>query len=153
MPTSEIKLRVENAVKDAMRARDKQRLGALRLMTAELKRVEVDERIELDDNRVLAIFDRMVKQRKDSLAQYEQAGREDLAAQEKFELALLREFMPDALDDEALAKLVAEAVSSTGASSMKDMGPVMAALRPQVQGRADMGQVSELVKKALAGQG
>jgi uncharacterized protein YqeY len=153
MPTSEIKLRVENAVKDAMRARDKQRLGALRLMTAELKRVEVDERIELDDARVLAIFDRMVKQRKDSLAQYEQAGREDLAAQEKFELALLREFMPDALDDDALAKLVAEAIGSTGATSMKDMGPVMAALRPQVQGRADMGQVSELVKKALAGQG
>jgi len=136
-----------------MRARDKQRLGALRLMTAELKRVEVDERIELDDARVLAIFDRMVKQRKDSLAQYEQAGREDLAAQEKFELALLREFMPDALDDDALAKLVAEAIGSTGATSMKDMGPVMAALRPQVQGRADMGQVSELVKKALAGQG
>ncbi|HKI73486.1 MAG TPA: GatB/YqeY domain-containing protein [Pseudomonadales bacterium] len=148
---SEIKQRVDNAVKDAMRARDKQRVGALRLMTAEMKRVEVDERIELDDARVLQIFDKLVKQRKDSLAQYKQAGRDDLAAQEQFELDLLKEFMPDALDEAAIAELVDEAIKETGATAMKDMGQVMGALRPKVQGRADMGQVSALVKSRLAG--
>ena len=150
MPTSEIKTRVENAVKDAMRARDKQRLGALRLTMAEIKRVEVDERIELDDARVLAVFDKMVKQRKESLAQYEQAGRADLAEQEQFELDLLREFMPEALDESAIVALIDAALRETGASSVKEMGQVMAALRPKVQGRADMAQVSALVKARLA---
>ena len=132
-----------------MRARDKQRLGALRPMTAELKRVEVDERIELDDTRVLAVLDKMVKQRNDSLSQYVQAGRDDLADQERFELALLREFMPEALDEAAIAALVDEAIAGCGATSMKDMGQVMAALRPNVQGRADMGAVSAMVKARL----
>ena len=149
MSASEIKQRIENAVKDAMRARDKQRVGALRLITAELKRVEVDERIELDDTRVLAVLDKMVKQRNDSLSQYEQAGRDDLADQERFELALIREFMPEALDEAAIAALVDEAIAGCGATSMKDMGQVMAALRPNVQGRADMGAVSALVKARL----
>lgn len=133
-----------------MRARDKQRVGALRLVTAELKRVEVDERIELDDSRVLAVLDKMVKQRKDSLAQYAQAGRDDLVNQEQFELDLLKEFMPAPLDASAIAELVDETIVETGAGSMKDMGQVMAALRPKVQGRADMGAVSNLVKQKLA---
>lgn len=148
--TSRIKVDVENAVKDAMRARDKQRVGALRLITAELKRVEVDERIELDDARVLQVFDKLIKQRKDSLSQYQSAGRDDLAGQEQFEIDLLRQFMPEALDDAAIAALVDEAVAETGATSMKDMAKVMAALRPRVQGRADMGAVSALVKAKLA---
>lgn len=132
-----------------MRARDKQRLGALRLVSAEMKRIEVDERIELDDARVLAIFDKMAKQRRDSLSQYQQAGRDDLVAQEQFELDLLKEFMPAALDEAEIKALVAEVISETGASGMKDMGKVMAALKPKVQGRADMGQISNLVKAGL----
>jgi uncharacterized protein len=151
MTSSPIKQRVESAVKDAMRARDKQRLGALRLMSSELKRVEVDERIELDDARILQIFDKMAKQRKDSLAQYQSAGRQDLVDQESFELDLLREFMPELLDEAAIATLVANAIRAVGATSMKAMGQVMAELRPQVQGRADMGVVSDLVKRQLSG--
>jgi hypothetical protein len=153
MPTSEIKARVDAAVKDAMRARDKQRLGALRLIAAEFKRVEVDERIELDDTRVLSIFDKMIKQRKDSLSQYQAAARDDLADQETFELDLIREFMPEALDEAAVDALIADAVAETGASSIKDMGQVMGVLRPKVQGRADMGQVSALVKARLSDNG
>ena len=149
MPDSEIRTRVDSAVKDAMRARDKQRLAALRMMSAEMKRVEVDERIELDDTRVLAIFDKMAKQRRDSLSQYKDAGRDDLVAQEQFELDLLQEFMPAALDEAEIEALVAEAISETGASGMKDMGQVMAALKPKVQGRADMADVSKLVKAGL----
>ncbi|MCB1692192.1 MAG: GatB/YqeY domain-containing protein [Pseudomonadales bacterium] len=149
--SSEIKSRIDNDVKDAMRARDKQRLGTLRLITAELKRVEVDERIELDDTRVLAILDKMSKQRKDSLAQYEQAGRQDLADQESFELDVIKEYMPSAMSEAELEAAVAGAIASTGASTMKDMGQVMAALRPAVQGRADMGAVSNLVKQRLSG--
>lgn len=148
--TSPIKERVEEAVKDAMRARDKQRVGALRMVTAEFKKVEVDERIELDDTRVLQILDKMVKQRKDSLEQYEKAGRDDLVAQEAFELELIAEFLPEGLDESAIAALVEEAIAESGASSMKDMGAVMGALRPKVQGRADMGQVSALVKARLS---
>lgn len=147
---SEIKSRIDNAVKDAMRARDKQRLGALRLIAAEFKRVEVDERIELDDERVLAILDKMAKQRKDSLSQFIDAGRKDLADQEQFEIDLLAEFMPEALEESAIIALVEDAISQTGAGSMKDMGQVMGILRPKVQGRADMGQVSALVKQKLA---
>lgn len=149
MSVSNIKERVDGAVKDAMRARDKQRLRALRMIAAEFKRVEVDERVELDDQRCLAIFDKMVKQRKDSLAQYESAGRKDLVDQEQFELDLIAEFMPEALSDEALASMVAAAIDEAGASSMKDMGEVMGILKPQVQGRADMGEVSRLVKQQL----
>ncbi|MEX2327564.1 MAG: GatB/YqeY domain-containing protein [Pseudomonadales bacterium] len=152
MTTSEIKARVDAAVKDAMRARDKQRLGALRLIAAEFKRVEVDERIELDDTRVLSILDKMTKQRKDSLSQYQAAGRQDLADQEAFELDLLAEFMPEALDEDEITVLIADAVAETGASTIKDMGAVMGVLRPKVQGRADMGQVGALVKEKLTGQ-
>jgi hypothetical protein len=149
MSSSAIKERFESAVKDAMRAREKQRLGVLRLVMSEFKRVEVDERIELDDNRVLVILDKMVKQRRDSLSQYQQAGRDDLAGQESFELDLLKEFMPEALDEATITALIDQAISETQADSMKDMGKVMGVVRPQVQGRADMGAVSAIIKQKL----
>jgi uncharacterized protein YqeY len=149
MPSSEIKQRVDAAVKDAMRAREKQRLGALRLIMAEIKRIEVDERIELEDERVLAILDKMLKQRHDSLTQYQSAGRDDLAAQESFEIALIQEFLPAALSDSEIESLIAAAIESSGADSMQAMGQVMAILRPPMQGRADMGKVSALVKQRL----
>ena len=149
MPSSDIKSRIEAAVKDAMRAREKQRLGVLRLVMSEFKRIEVDERIELDDNRALVILDKMTKQRKDSLSQFEKAGRDDLVQQESFELDLIKEFMPEALDETTIASLIDEAITETGASSMKDMGQVMAVIRPQVQGRADMGAISAMVKGKL----
>lgn len=147
--SSPIKSEIDSAVKDAMRARDKQRLGVLRLIMAEFKRIEVDERIELDDTRVLAVLDKMTKQRKDSLDQYEKAGRDDLAAQESFELGVLSEYMPESLSDAEIAALIDAAVTEIGAASMKDMGNLMAVLRPKLQGRADMGLVSQLVKSRL----
>ena len=147
--SSPLKTEIESAVKDAMRARDKQRLGVLRLMMAEFKRIEVDERIELDDTRILAILDKMNKQRKDSLDQYEKAGRDDLAAQESFELDVIAEYMPEALGSAEVEALLEAAVAETGASSMKDMGALMAVLKPQLQGRADMSLVSQLVKARL----
>lgn len=132
-----------------MRARDKQRLGVLRLMMSEFKRIEVDERIELDDARILSILDKMTKQRKDSLSQFEAAGRNDLAEQESFELGVIAEYMPEALSDEEVATLLEEAISETGATSMKDMGSLMANLKPRLQGRADMAAVSQMVKAKL----
>ena len=141
---------VSAEIKTAMKARDKQRLGALRLMMAEFKRVEVDERIELDDARVLVILDKMNKQRRDSLKQYADAGRQDLADQEALEIAIIEEFLPQGLSAEEIDQLVADAVGATGAASMQDMGKVMGILKPQIQGRADMGEVSALVKKQLA---
>ena len=142
---------VKDAVKQAMRAKDKPRLGALRLAAAEFKRVEVDERIEIDDERALALLDKMVKQRRDSIRQYEEAGRDYLADTEKFEVSVISEFLPEALSEDELAKLVADAVAQTGATGMQDMGKLMGVLKPQVQGRADMAQVSQLVKANLAG--
>lgn len=148
--SSPIRNQVEAAVKDAMRARDKQRLGVLRLIMAEFKRIEVDERTELSDERVLAILDKMVKQRKDSLEQYKSAGRDDLAEQEQFELSVIDEYTPDALSEAEVQALVEAAIAETGASSMQDMGALMANLRPKLQGRADMGAVSKLVKAQLS---
>ena len=142
--------RVADQVKIAMKARDKQRLAALRLMMAEFKRVEVDERIELDDARVLAILDKMTKQRKDSQEQFKEAGRTDLEEKEGFELAIIGEFMPEQLGKEEIADLVATVISQIGASGMQDMGKVMGILKPKVQGKADMSQVSALVKSRLS---
>ena len=133
-----------------MKARDKPRLGALRLIMADFKRIEVDERIELDDERVLVILDKMTKQRKDSLKQFEDAGREDLANQEALEIAVIAEFLPDQLSDDEVSGLVKAAIAETGAASMQDMGKVMAIVKPQVQGKADMGAVSGLVKAQLS---
>jgi hypothetical protein len=147
--SSELVSRIRDAVKDAMRARDKARLGTLRLVTAEIQRVEVDERASVDDARALTILDRMIKQRLDSEAQYRAAGREDLADAEAAEIAVIREFLPAPLDDAELTALVDAAVAETGAEGMRDMGRVMGVLKPKVQGRADMGAVSARVKARL----
>lgn len=146
---SAIKTKLNDAVKDAMRAKDKERLATLRLATSALKQVEVDERIELDDTRVLAILDKMVKQRKDSVEQFTQGGRDDLAQKELAEIEVLKEFLPEAMDDAAIAAIIQAAIAETGAEGMKDMGNVMAIVKPQVQGRADMGAVSKKVKELL----
>ena len=147
--SSPIKTEIESAVKDAMRARDKQRLGVLRLIMSEFKRIEVDERIELDDTRVLTVLEKMNKQRRDSLEQFEKAGRTDLADQESFELGVIAEYTPEALSEQEVQELVNSAIAETGSSSMKDMGNLMAVLRPKLQGRADMSLVSKMVKTQL----
>jgi uncharacterized protein YqeY len=144
-----MKIQLKDAMKEAMRAKDKQRLSAIRLVQAEIKRVEVDERIDIDDARVLAILDKMVKQRRDSITQYEAAGRQELADIEIAEINVIQDFLPTALTVAEIAELVQSAISQTGAASMADMGKVMGILRPQVQGRADTGAVSGLVKAAL----
>ncbi len=146
---SEIKAKLNDAVKSAMRAKDKERLSTLRLATSALKQIEVDERVELDDTRVLSVIDKMVKQRKDSAEQFTQGGREDLAEKELAEIEVLKEFLPAALDSADIEALVKDAISQTGAEGMKDMGKVMGVVKPQVQGRADMGEVSKLVKSLL----
>ncbi len=134
-----------------MRSKDKPRLGVVRLVLAAIKQREVDERIELDDTQVLAVLDKMVKQRRDSVKQYTDAGRQDLADQESYEISVLQEYLPAALDDAELEALIKDAISSTGAASMQDMGKVMGVLKPQVQGRADMGAVSQKIKQQLSG--
>ena len=144
-----LKTQIQDDVKSAMRARDQKRLTALRLITAAIKQIEVDKRIEVDDRIVLAILDKMVKQRRESLEQYESAGRDDLAAQETFELELIAVYLPEALSDEEVAALIKQAVADTGASSIRDMGAVMNQLRGELQGRADMKAVSSAVKELL----
>lgn len=148
---SELKQQISTATTDAMRARDKARLGALRLINADIQRLEVDSRKVLSDEDVLGVLNRMVKQRQDSLQQFEAAGREDLAQVERFEIAVIREFMPEPLSQVALEAEIDAAIAATGASSMKDMGALMGVLRPRVQGRADMSAVSARVKARLAG--
>jgi len=144
-----LKSQIQDDVKSAMRARDQKRLTALRLITAAIKQIEVDKRIEMDDQTVLAVLDKMVKQRRESLEQFESAGRDDLAAQEKFELELIAVYLPEALGDDEVAALIKQAIADTGASSIRDMGAVMNALRGEVQGRADMKAVSSIVKELL----
>ena len=143
--------RVNEDVKAAMKAREAERLGTLRLLTAALKQREVDERITLDDAGVVAVIEKMLKQRKDSIAQYEQAGRQDLADAEKREVAILSAYLPQQLSEAELAAAVAKAVAESGAKSPADMGKVMAIVKPLVAGKADMGKVSALVKARLAG--
>jgi uncharacterized protein YqeY len=149
LPLSTLKGQIQEDVKSAMRAREQKRLTALRLITAAIKQVEVDQRIEMDDAAILAVLDKMVKQRRDSLEQYQAAGRDDLAAQEQFELDLISSYLPEALSEDELSALIKQAVADTGASSMRDMGAVMNKLREQVQGRADMKAVSNAVKAQL----
>jgi len=149
MPESSLKSAISEAMKDAMRARDKARLGTLRLALSEIKRIEVDERIDPDDTRILSILDKMVKQRRESVKQYEAGGRQDLADQENAEIEILQEFLPAALSDSELTSIVVAAIDATGAASMKDMGKVMGQVKPQVAGRADMGKVSALIKAQL----
>ena len=138
-------------VKTAMKARDKERLATLRLIQAEFKRIEVDERVEIDDARALAVLDKMVKQRRDSAQQYADAGRDELAAQENAEIAVIQAYLPAQLGDDELNAMIDEAIAASGASGMQAMGAVMGVLKPKVQGRADMGAVSQLVKARLAG--
>jgi len=137
-------------MKSAMKDKDKQRLTTIRLILSAVKQVEVDERIDVDDQRLLAILDKMAKQRRESISQYEQAEREDLADIERAELAIISTYLPEALSQQQITELVEQAISSTSASSMKDMGKVMATLKPQLQGRADMSQVSVLIKSKLS---
>ena len=144
-----LKAQIQEDVISAMRARDQKRLTALRLITAAIKQIEIDQRIEIDDQIVLGILDKMVKQRRESLEQFESAGRDDLVAQERFELDLISVYLPEALSDEEVAALISQALADTGASSIRDMGAVMNILRAQVQGRADMKAVSSAVKAKL----
>lgn len=146
---SAIKAQITEQMKDAMRAKDKARLGTIRLMLAELKRIEVDERIELDDARVLAVLDKMVKQRKDSIAQYLAAERPELADKEQQETEVIKTFLPQPLSDDEVNHIIDAAIAETGATGMQAMGQVMAIIKPQLQGRADMGDVSKQVKAKL----
>jgi len=148
---SPLKQRIQSDVTDAMRAKDKARLGTLRLVTAAIKQIEVDTRDELDDPGVLAVLEKMLKQRRDSLQQYTDAGRQDLADQESFEIGIIEAYMPAALPAQELAALIDAAIAEAGAESMRDMGKVMGLLKSQVQGRADLGAVSGAVKQKLAG--
>jgi uncharacterized protein YqeY len=138
-------------MKSAMKARDKERLSTIRLILAEFKRIEVDERIEVDDARALVVLDKMVKQRRDSAEQFTSAGRDELAATENAEIAVIQEYLPAQLSEEELIAMVDAAIAASDATGMQAMGPVMGQLKPQLQGRADIGAVSQLVKSRLAG--
>lgn len=150
MSESSLKQQLTEAMKASMRAKDKARLGAVRLILSEIKRIEVDERIDPDDARITSILDKMVKQRRDSIKQFEDAGRNELAEKEQAEIDVIQEFLPSQLSEAEVEAIVAEAVSSSGAESMQDMGKVMGLVKPQVLGRADMGVVSQKVKAALS---
>jgi uncharacterized protein YqeY len=141
---------IRAAMKAAMKARDKQRLGTIRLIQAEFKRIEVDERIEVDDARALAVLDKMVKQRRDSAQQYTDAGRTELADVENNEIAVLQEFLPAQLTEDEIIAVIDEAIAASGATGMQAMGPVMGQLKPKLAGKADMGKVSGLVKSRLS---
>jgi len=145
-----LKLQISEDMKAAMRAKDSARLGAVRLLLAAIKQKEVDERVELDDVAVITIVEKLLKQRKDSATQYQAAGRMDLADQENFEIGVLSAYMPQALGAEEVTALVKQAVTETGATSARDMGKVIAWLKPKLAGRADMAAVSGLVKNALS---
>jgi len=134
-----------------MKSGDKSRLGVIRLMLSAIKQVEIDERIEIDDNRITAVLDKMAKQRRESIAQFDQAGRDDLSAAEQAELVIIQEYLPEALSEDEINALVEQSISATGAATIKDMGKVMGMLKPKLQGRADMGQVSQLIKSRLSG--
>jgi uncharacterized protein YqeY len=144
-------VRIKDDMKASMKAGDKARLGVIRLILAALKQVEVDERIVLDNERVILILDKMLKQRRESIRQFAEAGRDDLAAIEEAEILVIQDFMPKALDDEEIDAMVSEAVAESGAQSLKDIGKVMGLLKTKMQGRADMSVVSAKIKAALAG--
>jgi uncharacterized protein YqeY len=149
MSTVMLKQRIQEDMKSAMKAGEKLRLGVIRLILSAIKQVEVDGRIVLDDAQIIAVLDKMLKQRRDSIAQYTAAGRTDLADVESAEVAIIQAYMPQALTDGEIEALVKQAVAETGASSIADMGKVMALLKPKLQGRADMGAVSALIKARL----
>ncbi|RKZ49794.1 MAG: GatB/YqeY domain-containing protein [Candidatus Parabeggiatoa sp. nov. 3] len=147
-----LKQSITDDMKSAMRAKEKQRLGVIRLIQAAIKQQEVDERISLDDTQVIAVLDKMLKQRRDSLAQYEKAGRQDLADQEAFEIEVIQEYMPTPLSEAELTDLIEKAIKETGANSIKGLGKVMGYLKPKVQGRADMKALSASLKQQLSGE-
>lgn len=146
-----LKERITEDMKNAMRTGDKDRLATLRMILAAIKQREVDERIQLDDSQVLAVLEKMVKQRRESIAQFQSGGREDLVAKESAEVAVLQSYLPEQLSDAEIDALITEAISATGATSVKDMGKVMGVLKSKAQGRADMGAVSARVKARLSG--
>ena len=133
-----------------MKSGDKKRLGAIRLMLAAIKQIEVDERIELDDTRILAVLDKMAKQRRESISHYSDADRDDLVAVEQAEIDIIQEYLPEALSEAEINDLVEQSIAATGAATIKDMGKLMGVLKPQLQGRADMGKVSQLIKSRLS---
>jgi len=145
-----LKTQLQSAMKDAMRAKEKDRLGVIRLMLAAIKQREVDERIELDDEQVLLILDKMLKQRRESISQFQAANRDDLVAVEEAEVVIIQQFMPEPLSEDDIKKLIDHAVSESGAASMKDMGKVMAIIKPKAQGRVDMSMISKLIKAQLS---
>jgi len=146
-----LKQQIQESMKDAMRAKEKTRLGVIRLMLAAIKQIEVDERIALDDTRVLVVLDKMIKQRRESIAQYEAAGRIDLVDVEKAEIPIIQCFLPEQLSDADVLAMVDEALATTGAAAMKDMGKVMGFIKPKAQGRADMNVISKIIKDRLTG--
>jgi uncharacterized protein YqeY len=149
-PIAGLRQRIESDMKTAMRAKDKERLGTIRLILAAIKQREIDERITLGDTDILAVLDKMIKQRRDSITQFEQAGRQELADKEAAEVAVIQEYLPAALSDNEVDGLIADAMAASGASSPQDIGKIMALLKPKLQGRADMGLVSRKVKEKLS---
>ncbi|MGD2052685.1 MAG: GatB/YqeY domain-containing protein [Gammaproteobacteria bacterium] len=150
MSNSALKDQIQDAMKTAMKSGDKERLAVIRLIMSAMKQVEVDERTELDDNRVLGILDKMVKQRRESISQFNAGGREDLATREQAEIDVISDFLPQALSEEEIEAIINQAISDSGAASMKDMGKVMGIIKPQITGRADMGAVSSKIKSRLS---
>jgi uncharacterized protein YqeY len=146
-----LKATITEEMKTAMRAKDASRLGAIRLLLAAIKQKEVDERVEVTDADIVSIIDKMIKQRRDSIVQFEKGARQDLADQEKFEVGILQGYMPQALSEAEIESEIAAAMQATGAAAMSDMGKVMAVLKPKLAGRADMGKVSAQIKAKLAG--
>jgi hypothetical protein len=149
MPST-LKPQLTSDMKSSMKSGDKQRLGVVRLMLAAIKQIEVDERIELDDTRILAVLDKMVKQRRESISHFSDAGRDDLVTVEQAEIDLIQEYLPEPLSEAEINDLVEQSIATTGAASIKDMGKLMGVLKPQLQGRADMGKVSQLIKSRLS---
>ena len=147
---SDLQKQIQASAISAMKAGEKERLKTIRLMTSAMKQIEVDERIELDDARVIAILDKMVKQRRESISQFKAAGRDDLIKQEVYEIDIIQEFLPQALSEDEVDAIVSQAIEQTSASSIKDMGKVMGLVRPQIIGRADMGEVSGRIKSLLS---
>ena len=148
--TTSLKQQIQEDMKIALRAHDKQRLGVVRLILAAIKQVEVDERVEVDDTRITQILNKMIKQRRDSIAQYDQAKRNDLADQERLEVKIIQAYLPEPLSETDIDRIVSEAITKVGATSVKEMGKVMAELKDKLQGRADMTQISAKIKARLA---
>lgn len=147
--SSGLKTQLQDAMKAAMKAGDKESLGTIRLMLAALKQIEVDERIELDDTRIIGILDKMVKQRRESISQFDAAGRDDLSSKEKAEIEVIQHYLPKALSEVEIDAIIKDAISSTGAASIKDMGKVMEIVKPKIIGRGDMGSISGKIKSLL----